>query len=538
MLGIQPQSNIKLLTRIPFNKFDNETMYFESITAQTNYFLSHVKVSFTNCTYIRNDIETNQYVSDIGRIAVQINADSIYDCNYIMFQNTGFSNKWFYGFIDKIEYKNNNTAIVQFTIDELQTWLINAVINPCYVLREHTNDDTIGNNILTEPIEIPRYVKDDTKENFYEFSESFLTTDWSVCISYTPNSDSSWGRLNDGIFSGTVNSVYSLSESSLTDIREKINEIIASSGTIVSITQFPSILLTPELTVYSVKTGNSLCGYTPANNKLFTYPYNMLALNYCGQQKSFKFEDFTYANGNKEFVPTFKVYSTFQNTPSTTFVPIDYRTSISMEGAFNVEDSFTFNNYPQCSWATDIYNSYIAQNGQTQSLKLMYNSIAGIIKIFSGLALTSGTGGAGGIAGVGLISGGASQILGSGVETISQQKTAENSPDNFNGTLTGNELIPSGKFGYSFSRYCVDMITARKIDSYFTRYGYATNEYKTPNLTGRENFNYVKTKNCRVTGNIPQESARRLETMFNNGVTLWHNTNADLFDYTMGNAII
>src|SRR5699024_3355394 len=42
------------------------------------------------------------------------------------------------------------------------------------------------------------------------------------------------------------------------------------------------------------------------------------------------------------------------------------------------------------------------------------------------------------------------------------------------------------------------------IDEFFSMYGYKVNLVKKPNITGRQNWNYVKTIGCNLTGNIPQ----------------------------------
>lgn len=78
---------------------------------------------------------------------------------------------------------------------------------------------------------------------------------------------------------------------------------------------------------------------------------------------------------------------------------------------------------------------------------------------------------------------------------------------------------------------------AKIIDDYFSMYGYKTNEVKIPNITGRRNWNYVKTINCNLEGNIPQMDLQKIKQMFNEGVTLWHNSSTFL-DYTQTNDIL
>ena len=78
---------------------------------------------------------------------------------------------------------------------------------------------------------------------------------------------------------------------------------------------------------------------------------------------------------------------------------------------------------------------------------------------------------------------------------------------------------------------------AKRIDDYFNMFGYKVNELKTPNITGRTYWNYVKTIGCNITGDIPQEDIEKIKSMFNNGVTLWHNTSKFL-DYSQNNTIV
>jgi hypothetical protein len=63
------------------------------------------------------------------------------------------------------------------------------------------------------------------------------------------------------------------------------------------------------------------------------------------------------------------------------------------------------------------------------------------------------------------------------------------------------------------------------IDDYFTRFGYQVNTTKAITITNRENFDYVQTTDCNLTGDIPQEDIEELEAIFNSGLTRWHNEN-------------
>lgn len=68
----------------------------------------------------------------------------------------------------------------------------------------------------------------------------------------------------------------------------------------------------------------------------------------------------------------------------------------------------------------------------------------------------------------------------------------------------------------------------------FLCFGYQTNELKVPNLNNRPKWNYVKTAGANILGNIPQEDLETIKSIFNNGVTLWHDT-SHFLDYSQTN---
>ena len=88
---------------------------------------------------------------------------------------------------------------------------------------------------------------------------------------------------------------------------------------------------------------------------------------------------------------------------------------------------------------------------------------------------------------------------------------------------------------YAYCR-CIKEEYAKIIDDYFTRFGYKTNRIKTPNITGRAAFNFVKTIGAHVHGQIPVYVSEQMENMLNRGVTFWHST--DLGNYSLDNSIV
>ena len=78
---------------------------------------------------------------------------------------------------------------------------------------------------------------------------------------------------------------------------------------------------------------------------------------------------------------------------------------------------------------------------------------------------------------------------------------------------------------------------AKVIDDFFSMYGYKVNSLKTPNITGRSNWNYVKMINPNIEGYIPQEDLQEIKQLFSDGITIWHTT-SHFLDYSQTNSII
>ena len=104
-----------------------------------------------NAIYSNN---TYQYIKPgDNNIIVDANYNTSQKANYIAFQNPDYSNKWFFGFIDSIEYNAENSTKIHYIIDVHSTWYDYWTRKSCFVIREHVNNDTIGLNTIPENID-------------------------------------------------------------------------------------------------------------------------------------------------------------------------------------------------------------------------------------------------------------------------------------------------------------------------------------------------------------------------------------------------
>ena len=92
-----------------------------------------------------------------NRISVGIPYAVCLRANYIALQNPYYSNKWFFAFIDSVEYSSEKSTIINYTVDEISTWWSYWTRKTCYVEREHVNDDTLGLHTIAEGLETGEY---------------------------------------------------------------------------------------------------------------------------------------------------------------------------------------------------------------------------------------------------------------------------------------------------------------------------------------------------------------------------------------------
>ena len=286
-----------------------------------------------------------------------------------------------------------------------------------------------------------------------------------------------------------------------------------------------------------ISTPTSIDGYTPKNQKLRTYPYMYLAFNpQNGNKKIFRYEDFE--NGT----PSFKAISEINPNPTVEFIPLNYRG----QSGESINDICALNGYPTVSFKTDVFNTWLAQNSDIIKLnmeqeeanywidqtKLFASGMTNVITKSLSVNPTVITD----AVNLGLdISQGDINHEYYVKQQLAQVEKQKMLPDNVtmgssNATLLGYDLMDNN----IFTRYNIKRQFAEKIDRFFDMYGYLTNNVKIPNLNNRPNWNYVKTIGVNIIAEIPQIDLQAIKDLFNNGITLWHDTDTFL-DYSQNN---
>lgn len=155
MSYIQPNSTLKLFKSIPFDPNYENTIIFDSKNNQETYFNSMNGIVLNSQSYTR----VNKGVIKVAQSSV-LNDNAIasfFECNYLAFKNTSFENKWFYAFVDRVEYINNNCVSIMWHIDVIQTFMFDWTFEDCLIEREHVTDDSFGKHTLPEGLETGPY---------------------------------------------------------------------------------------------------------------------------------------------------------------------------------------------------------------------------------------------------------------------------------------------------------------------------------------------------------------------------------------------
>lgn len=523
-MTITPQGQLYLCKTKLENDYKNQ-LTFSDATAQLNYFNSVIQHTFDNYTYIKKD-----NVVQVGK-----NIDEIIDCNYLFYKNTGFTNKWYFCFITNMEYVNENCTRITFETDCYQTWLFQIEYKQSFVEREHVNDDTIGLHTVPENLETGDYISCKLQPTFYSTPETCfvvatteqITTGYTTFNQLLPIGLYYYGLttiqgiqdlikiLDDAGKGDTVNSVFV----TLKDFFYSWGTMTDVDGQISSSIRFD---YSNEVEVTKVNyLGND---YTPKNNKLLTFPFSFLQVsNHSGQIINYNWENFNLLNIASDGKIKFIIKGTITPGGSIKAFPINYNNMLN-----NYDDNIVLGKLPIGAFNNDVYTNWLTQNGVNIGLNVLS----------SGLQVASGIGmmatGAGALAGAGNIASGALSIA----NTLGSVYQHSLIPDSVSGNVNcGDVNFTLGLTNLEFKRMSIKNEYAKIIDDYFSMFGYKVNTVKVPNITGRSNWNYVKTIDCNFDGDIPQTDLNIIKTMFNNGVTLWHNPNS-MYNYSNSNNIV
>lgn len=515
---IVPDSTIRILKGIPLDPSYRNTLFFSDKNAQASYFLGQAGITFQAQSYQR---------VEKGRIRLEIKTDSIYDYNYLMFRNTAYGSKWFYAFIRSVDYVNDITSDVSYEIDVMQTWICDYDMTECYVEREHTDTDHIGEHIEPENLETGEYVMND-------YAPIAGMNDMCVIIAVVDVDGGTDGTLYDGVYGSASLWVYLTAD--IGGINNKINEYQSKPDSVISIYMCPLFLVgsipdnhrlpygagarKSNIVLQPVTSYDTLDGYKPANKKLYTYPYNFYHVdNASGQELSLRYEFF---EGLK---PAFEIIGTLTQPVTAVLRPASYKgvPGYSELGGYTTlnTESIQLAGYPICSWNVDSYQAWIAQN----AVPMLTSGLIGGGMLAGGLLL-----GANPVTAGASVIGGVTNLLQSAYRASIASDISKGNFDN------GGANVAGGKQQFYGGRCSISAQYARMIDDYFTMFGYACRNVKKPNRNVRLHYTYVKTAGCTILGDVPADDEEKICSIYDNGITFWRHGN-EVGNYSLDNSV-
>lgn len=496
--------------------------------------------TFNNCSFIRNE----------NAIDLEVAYGTALQADYFAFQNPNYSNKWFFAFIDKVEYKGERNTRIYYTVDVCSTWWDYWTAQKCWVLREHANTDNAGDNLVPENLEMGEFVHNGLRINIsgtdlYAFA----------LISTAAPDDSTkyvYNNLGGVLASGRLfcftyaaqfgNFVLKLSNEGKLDAISQAYLIpyMAIGGSLNTNTDFDAFGNTDEELYYRYKgksepytrdtniaRPSSLNGYTPVNKKLLTAPFmSLVVANSAGTVNNYAYEFFDNPSACKftcEYVPV--VGCSFVAIPRF-YKGIDK----------NMNEMIVGPKFPALQWTGDVYTNWLTQNAVNIGIGIVSDGI-GLVKS----AVNIGEGKAKSV------SKGVAEAESVGFSIANQMAELYKHslvPMSIRGSSNVGDVMSAAKelniYGYPMS---ITSQFAQRIDQFFTRYGYATNKLKMPNQTGRATFNYVQIAAGENIGypsanfSVPPADMEIINNVYRTGVTIWHNHD-NIGNFDLANGII
>ena len=538
-----PTTALRLLDT-PLESDYRNTLWFPNREAQTSYFLGKTIKTYENFQYIKKN----------NTIVVDGEVDLLYNCNYIMYQNNNFTNKWFYAFIDRIEWASNSSVRLYVSTDVIQTWFFDITYYDSYVDRCHSDTDVAGDNIVPEDFSVGN------PGGYQVAGSTDLAPDGiALFATSTYTGESRTGSVNSGIYSGGQNLVdFHIDNPGVGSILDSY----VKNGTataVIKLQQYPYKLKNGPMTVSFSKYPSSISGYTPKNNKMLSSAFVTCFMSMYGQETDF----------NPVFITDSKVnikVSADQTSGTISAFVENYSDS-------SISTISMFASIPESGWSYNQYkNDYNLHSGSNaiyttrQALSKGFNfskafldtganalnttaSALNIVNPINNFIAGRGGYGAGALrSGANVLNQGES-MLGSiqnlivqttGIDEISQDLATIS--ENYNAPATGgmsasNGYIATGKTVFSCGYKVLPRDIVERCDKFLTVYGYKQSEYRAINLHARASWTYIKTNGLNASGNFPDDDMNIIKRAFNNGIFFWVYT-ATFGNFGQNNAIV
>lgn len=500
-----PETECYLLNT-PLTMDGEHQILYDTPSFQASYFLTCPKLYLSELTFQRKD--------SVLRVGVDI--EQLYQYNYVMYRNKHFTNKWFYAFITKMEYKGEGVTFIYLKTDVFQTWFYDLTFNKSFIDRQHPLNDSF-NSIADTPAhgQLIEVKSDDThfQGGYFVFCSSDISQD------DTSSSNSYEFSVLD--YSIPCMVLYWADTQALS--MASVLQSIANKGRgdrILSAVYVPYIPRIAGLNITEVQetdVGNlHICngfsspddlkgtilfeyglGVSHEYEKEFTYPYAKIVVQDTATGQSIELSPEKFGNGT---TIQFEIQVAISETPTYRIIPKDYD---GQPYAYN--EALVVKCNTSLPVSNNLYAKYMMMNGQMNELK----------KVFAGVGMA------------GAIAGGSPMGVITGMEQIINVTAQENQASKLGNQLTaitdGAMERISFNNGIKIGLFKTDSDHTLMLRNYWKMYGYPVHSLETPVFNNGGTFNFIKMINPNIEGgNVPQEDMMEIESIFTKGVTVWH----------------
>lgn len=584
-------SSIRFISGVPFLNDYHHVRHFETEADQIAYFNGKYNVhSMTQTSIVTG--EKGSYIK------ANVSIDKLYKSNYVVFLNPDFGNKYFYAFITHLEYANIGMTRVYIEVDVMQTWMFDYQIKPSYIERQHcTLRDTAGNPIInTIPEQLDFGSEYDIVTEDVQYPSLFLyliiVTSKAIGAGATTINDKPGYvgsptplfyyvfpiKRSSKKIPSTIGGVDTLN-------LEELNLLLSTNTDIVNATQamyitdwcgiqfnetqilddnvpVPSccsleyipyplqevvvnkaiLHVTKEIQYFDGKELIFTDKFAGLPNffetKLYMYPYTVYEMDDLkGNRLTFRGE---YINGDDIYL-TVRGAVGFANRMS--YELKNYNGSAGRQSSYQqAVIDINPNDIPIVSSYLAAYLQGNKNSIQAQKTNAEVRGSANMLGSFVTGAVLAGSGSPVGIAtGVATATSG---IIDRHVDIQTTENTllataqdATNVPPSV-AKMGGNTAYDYGN-GLNGIRIIKKTIKPEYRDilaHYWNKYGYKYHKVDHPNRHTRRYWNYLKTVNITIIGDINNDDLRTIKNIYDSGVTLWH-TN-DIGNYQLTNEVI
>lgn len=397
MAEIIPRGQIHLLKNVPLSPDYINTFWFSSPTEQYNYFMNQ----FSNVT----SLNTQYQRKNRGWLRVKADYKDVWNVSYMMWRNfpatamngttvvrNGYEDKWWYAFVDKIDYINDNVVEIHYSLDVIQSYMFNVSYEDTFIDRMTEATNYAGDNLIDEGLPVGEYVYNTSEEMLFADEGFTPTADGALSkmrpiipatmnIDYHDTSDGTTSSPirttmqedDNGMLTGCLmlDPTYECTGGDYVNNRRKAQTWLAKMpgskvGGVLAVIMCPNIIIDSTGTNYERSPKKKLFSQTfsrsgtlknynnVVNKKLLTFPYNALqVVSSDGSSITFAYEMFTNPSSiqfSLDVVYTFPVQG------------ILYPSGMYKYGTIKSLTTLPLPMLPSCSWSNDTYKAWAAMN--------------------------------------------------------------------------------------------------------------------------------------------------------------------------------